>query len=483
MIDTSVPVVVIDRDGYGGVSIARTLGRMGVPMYLVAQEGFSTPGWSSRYWVKRVRWDFSVAEDESVAFVRDFGAGIRTEHGARAILLTQKDWVAIFVERNSQRLQEQFLIPHPVGAVIRSLLNKWEMYLLAQEHGIPTPATARPASPDDAGEFVESAGLPIVMKEADRYAPDQGSTTLIHTWQELIDEIGHRQRDGRPLNVVLQEYIPGDVDTVWMCNGYFSPAPDHTVTFTGRKLRQLWDTGIASLAICLPNEAVATQTQRFMEGVGYRGCVGIGYRYDRRDGFYKVLDVNPRVSGVFRLFVGTNDLDVVRACYLDLTGQQLPTTALQPGRKWLLEDHVFFAERTGFGGRHRRIAEWIRSIRGVKELHWFAADDPVPMVMWLRVLSRWLAQLALDAAKGVRRRPDDGAVPADQLQASTEREIELHQQLDHARRSEAELWRLLDQTRAALNESEASLQAIRQTRAWRLIMGWWRLKRRLTRHW
>jgi predicted ATP-grasp superfamily ATP-dependent carboligase len=492
VIDTSVPVAVIDRDGYGGVSIARTLGRLGVPMYLVAQEGFSTPGSSSRYWVKRVRWDFSGPEEESVAFVRDFGAGIRTDHGTRAILLTQKDWVAIFVERNSKTLREQFLLPEPLGPVIRNLLDKWEMHLLAQEHGIPTPATARPTSPDDAGEFIESAGLPIVVKEADRYGGDQGSTTLTHTRQELMDEIGHRQRDGGPLNVVLQEYIPGGVDTVWMCNGYFAPTRAHTVIFTGRKLRQLWETGIASLAICLPNEAVATQTQRFMEGVGYRGCVGIGYRYDRRDGLYKVLDVNPRVSGVFRLFVGTNDVDVVRACYLDLTGQQLPTTSLQPGRKWLLEDHVFFADRTGLRSDHRRIAEWIRSVRGVQELHWFAADDPVPGVMWLRVLFPWLARLGLDAVKRVRRRPDDHAAPADQLQASvpaaqlqavTERETELRDQLDQARTTEAELRRLLDQTRGALDESEASLQAIRQTRAWRLITGWWRLKRRLTRHW
>jgi D-aspartate ligase len=192
MIDTSVPVVVIDRDGYEGVSIARTLGRLGVPMYLVGQEGISTPGWSSRYWTKRVRWDFSVPEEESVTFLLDFGTRIRREHGTRAILLTQKDWVAIFVERNSDILQEQFLFPQPRPAVIRSLLNKWEMHLLAKQHGIPTPATACPASPDDAGEFLESAGLPIVMKSADPYVPGHPETTLFGSRQELMDELGHR---------------------------------------------------------------------------------------------------------------------------------------------------------------------------------------------------------------------------------------------------------------------------------------------------
>jgi predicted ATP-grasp superfamily ATP-dependent carboligase len=68
VIDTSVPVVVAFRGGYADVAIARTLGRLGVPMYLVAQEGIPTPAWPSRYWVQRTRWNFSRPEDESVDY-------------------------------------------------------------------------------------------------------------------------------------------------------------------------------------------------------------------------------------------------------------------------------------------------------------------------------------------------------------------------------------------------------------------------------
>ena len=41
-----------------------------------------------------------------------------------------------------------------------------------------------------------------------------------------------------------------------------------------------------------------------MKELGYRGILDIGYRYDARDGRYKVLDVNPRIGATFRLFVG-----------------------------------------------------------------------------------------------------------------------------------------------------------------------------------
>lgn len=382
MIDTSVPVVDAFRGGYGDVSIARTLGRLGVPMYLVAQKGMPTPVWSSRYWAKRTRWDYSRPEEQSVALLLDIGTSLQAAHGKRAILLTTSDWIAIFIERNSHLLQEQFVFPQPVRPIIHSLLNKWEMHRLAKEHQVPTPNTAYPTSRVDIEEFLEGSSFPIVMKPADPYSKDTASKKIIHSRQELMDEVDRKGAQAS-LNVVLQEYIPGDADSVWMCNGYFALRKEHTVTFTGKKLRQVSSTGIASLAICLPNETVATQTRRLMEGVGFRGCLGIGFRYDSRDGLYKLLDVNARVSGIFRLFVGTNEMDVVRACYLDLTGQKVPETALQPGRKWMLEDDVVAALLAIRSGR-LSFAEWMRSLRDVQELQWFAKDDPLPILVWLR---------------------------------------------------------------------------------------------------
>jgi D-aspartate ligase len=236
---------------------------------------------------------------------------------------------------------------------------------------------------------VNAVGLPVVMKAADPYVPDRPLTTMIQSRHELMDELAPLEAEQLPLNVVPQEYIPGGVDTVWMCNGYFGPDPDRSVIFTGKK-RQGSATGIAFLAICVPNETVATQTRRFMEGVGYRGCVGLGYRYDRRDGLYKLLDVNARVSAVFRLFTGTNEIDVVRACYLQLTGQDAPSSELQPGRKWMLEDDIVDSVRAI--RRHQlSVGDWVRSVRGVRELNWLAADDPLPGVIWVRDRFRGVA--------------------------------------------------------------------------------------------
>jgi D-aspartate ligase len=73
----------------------------------------------------------------------------------------------------------------------------------------------------------------------------------------------------------------------------------------------------------------------------------------------------------------------VRLGYLDLTGQPLRQFEVRPGRKWMLEQDVFAALRCNREGT-LTFRQWLKSIRGVKETHWFAADDLAPGLAWLR---------------------------------------------------------------------------------------------------
>ena len=51
------------------------------------------------------------------------------------------------------------------------------------------------------------------------------------------------------------------------------------------------------------NSTIYEMTTNFMKSIGYKGILDIGYRYDRRDGKYKVLDINPRIGSTFRHFL------------------------------------------------------------------------------------------------------------------------------------------------------------------------------------
>jgi predicted ATP-grasp superfamily ATP-dependent carboligase len=151
---------------------------------------------------------------------------------------------------------------------------------------------------------------------------------------------------------------------------------------SGRKIRRFpVDTGVTSLGICLTNDDVIRTTTGFMQAIGYRGILDIGYRRDSRDGRYKVLDVNPRIGCTCRLFAAANGMDVARALYLDLTGQAVTASESVEGRKWLVEDFdLFSAVRLWREGR-LSLKEWARSFEGVQEAACFAKDDPLPFLM------------------------------------------------------------------------------------------------------
>jgi predicted ATP-grasp superfamily ATP-dependent carboligase len=270
------------------------------------------------------------------------------------------------------------------------------MHHLVRRLGIPTAQAVFPRSREDVLEFVEGAAFPVMLKGIDglRLRERGGERMFIVQDRRKLLERYDALEDAADPNLMLQEYIPGGDDTVWMFNGYFDARSECLVGFTGKKLRQYpVHRGSTSLGICLRNDAVERMTRDFMKAIGYRGILDIGYRFDARDGLYKVLDVNPRIGATFRLFVAENGLDVVRAMYLDLTGQPVPAAAAREGRKWVVEDHDLLS-LLGYrrdGGLELR--KWAASLRGVREAAYFAADDPLPL----------LAMCANDARTALQR--------------------------------------------------------------------------------
>ena len=196
------------------------------------------------------------------------------------------------------------------------------------------------------------------------------------------------RQPSRP-GIILQEYIPGGDDSVWMFNGYFNDLSQCLFGATGRKLRQFPPhQGSTSLGICVRNDAVETQTKRLIQAIAYRGPLDIGYRFDTRDGQYKLLDANPRIGSTFRLFSAENGLDVARALYLDITDQSIPFAQVSEGRKWIVETNDLASSWSHFREGELTLGAWMRSLRGVQEGVWLASDDLAPLatlpLLWFR---------------------------------------------------------------------------------------------------
>jgi predicted ATP-grasp superfamily ATP-dependent carboligase len=117
-----------------------------------------------------------------------------------------------------------------------------------------------------------------------------------------------------------------------------------------------------------------------MSALGYRGPLDIGFRYDARDGRYKVNDINPRIGGMLRLFVGDNGMDVARALYQEMTGQPVTSASTPEDRKWIIEDIDLISALRYWWDGNLSIREWLHSLRGIDEATFISLDDLRPLL-------------------------------------------------------------------------------------------------------
>jgi D-aspartate ligase len=394
--DASTPIVVFGLSRgtmhHGALGIARSAGRMGIPVYRVSRERFA-PARLSRYsrgWVY-IPWNSS--DEQVLDALRTLAQKI-----GRAILIAVDDAGSVFVDTHAAALESEFSFPRQPAGLAQELSSKREMYELCQTHEVPTPASQFPRSEADVVRLAERTGFPTVVKcinagetppDSPRVAIAQDRDELLHAYRLMESPLGS--------NVMIQEFVPGTPESVWMFNGYFDERSECRLGFTGKKIRQSPPyTGATTLGVCEVNAAVQEDTVRLMKAVGYRGILDIGFRFDERDGQYKLLDVNPRIGGTFRLFVGPEGMDVLRALYLDLTGQPVPGASLPEGRRWIVEPLDVLSSLTYRRRGDITLRGWVSSLRGVREAAWFARDDPLPFLsLVLGTPFYWLSKRVL----------------------------------------------------------------------------------------
>ncbi|UCD63473.1 MAG: hypothetical protein JSW34_12105 [Candidatus Zixiibacteriota bacterium] len=401
--DNTVPVAVLNCK-LGALSIMRSLGPLGVPLYGVDADPRS-PGMVSRYCRRKFLQDLDERRPQVlVDYLLDVGKKV----GSPAILIPTSDETSVFVAEQADRLKEAFVFPQNPPELVTDLMDKKRMYLLARQHDIPTPFTEFPRNIDDVHRYAGKALFPVVLKGilGNRlYARTGKKMVIVSSKDELIRNYRLLEDPDQP-NLMLQECIPGGDHEVYIFNGYFDANSDCVVPFTGHKVRQFpVHVGCASLGESRWNRDVATLTMDFMKALGYRGILDIGYRLDPRDGLYKVLDINPRIGQAFRMFVAENGLDVVRDLYLDFTGQARFPAVPRDGRRWVIEDFDIISSIDYYREGSLTFGQWWRSFRRLEEAMWFSWRDPIPFIRMSASLLRRAAGSVLRSLGLLKRKP------------------------------------------------------------------------------
>jgi predicted ATP-grasp superfamily ATP-dependent carboligase len=408
--DVTVPALVLNVGSmalhHGSVGIIRSLGRMGVPVYAVVEDRF-TPSAVSRYLTGAFVWDTRGLDCQHLL------EGLTTI-GQRlnqpTVLIPTSDLASVLIAENADILRRWFLFPDQATKLPRTLADKRELYRLCERLGVPFPLTVFPKSVDGIHQFVARAGYPVVVKAGEPWSLPAGArtTSIASCSRDLAAIIKATESQGWS-NLLVQEYIDPAGGEDWFYHGYRNDQSGYAMSFTGRKLRSYPVTaGPTTLGKAVANERLCHQAENLLKAISYAGVCDLDYRLDSRDGQFKLLDFNPRIGAQFRLFEA-DGLDLPRALYLDLTGNDVPPCKPINDRIFVAEFHDLAASLAQFRRGKLGLREWKSSLAGNRELAWFSRDDLRPfLAMCLRLsvrVGQRLLRLKQGASSVVNRTP------------------------------------------------------------------------------
>lgn len=332
-------VLVTDAELTISLAAIRSLVRAGYEV-VAASPRERAHGFRSRYVVARV---LSPPPTEDESFV-DFVAAQPVD----AVLpLDQVSTAAL--ARHRDRVGGRLGLAVPPWKAMEVALSKARTLELAAQLGIGVPATY-----GGAGD-VES--FPVVAK------PNVGSGAL--RYANSASDL-----EGLDEDWLIQEYVPGEGRGVF---ALFQDGRERAV-FMHRRLREFPVTGGASTAAeSIYDPELRELGLRLLSALSWHGLAMVEFKRDRRDGTYKLMEVNPKLWGSLALAIAAG-VDFPRLAVELALGRPVVGTPYRVGARfqWMFRDLLHAAARP------RDLPRWLADVVDPRVQTDVSLRDPLP---------------------------------------------------------------------------------------------------------
>ena len=384
---------------HGSLAVVRSLGRHGIPVWFLGHDHQIAK--FSRYATHRISWPGPDHAD-AVELLLELAHRYRLEG---FVLFPGGDAEAQLVSQNHARLSTVFRVTIPPWGMARWALDKRLTYDRAAALGIDYPWSYYPRDRQDVAQL--PCRFPIILKPTIRKGIN--AFTLAKAWRVNDRDALLARYDQAVFHVgehaiVLQELIPGDGSAQYSYAALWDRGSP-VASLMARRLRQYpIDFGYTSTYVeTTEQDDVEAAATRFLSSTGYSGIVEVEFKYDKRDGRYKILDVNAR-SWTWLALGAIVGIDFPYLLWRLTMGESVPQMRGRPGAAWMhLSRDVVVASQEMLAGILSPVG-YLRSFRGPLEFAAFAKDDPMPGVVDLplalsRVLTRRLPVMVREFTK------------------------------------------------------------------------------------
>ena len=379
---------------YRGLGVVRSLGRQGIPVWVLTQEGQNL-GATSRYASRSL----SAPSGEDEHRQLDFLLELATREGlAGWVLFPTTDDAVTLIARHHELLAQSYRLTTPPWDLLCWGCDKRLLHCLARDLGIDQPWTLCPRNREELAAV--DCPFPVILKPAMRL----GFNPLVRdkAWRvedrtSLLARYDEACRLMLPQMLMVQEVLPGWGESQFsyaaLCEDGYPLA-----SLVARRLRQFpMDFGRFSTFVeSAADRRVAALARRLLAAMRFTGLVEVEFKRDPRDGKFKVLDVNPRVWGWHSLGARAG-VDFSYLAWLLARGEPLPEVRGHPGEHWIrMGADLPMAFQEILRGR-LSLRSYFNSLRGSLECSMFAWDDPLPGLLGLPLFAAMAARRLLRA--------------------------------------------------------------------------------------
>lgn len=204
--------------------------------------------------------------------------------------------------KNKELLRENVIAPYIEEKMMHQLITKESFYQMCDQHHLDYPSTFIYTKDMD-NNFVLPFGFPIILKPSNNIAywesafPGQKKVYRLKNPNDLHQTIQQIYQAGYQDNLIIQDFIPGEDTYIWVMNCFSGRDKKVKLMSLGHvMLEEYTPHGLGNAAVVMNdyNKELSEKIKEFLDSIGFEGFCSLDIKYDRRDGKYKLFEINLR---------------------------------------------------------------------------------------------------------------------------------------------------------------------------------------------
>ncbi len=316
------------------LGVLRVLSTRGIPCYVVDETSNIITG--SRWYRPAER---KLAETYDSGVLAEYLQSLRLP---RAVLIPCSDNWSLAVSGLPAAMRERFLTSIPPHETVQTFVDKDRFRALVERLDIPRPRSIPLRGPEDLEHFTDDQLRNAFFKptEPQLHQAHFGTKGSFVESRQAAERL-MRVASAAGISFLVQEWIAGNMAATVLVEGFV----DHNGRIVGmvarRRLRvapPMIGNTVSSVTIPLSEvEGALPGLRRLLAETRYRGGFNVEFKFDVRDGAFKILELNARPAW-YVATIASAGLDIPWSIYLDAQGLPVESPAVyRAGRYGLYE--------------------------------------------------------------------------------------------------------------------------------------------------